>query len=315
MDRLPKCQYFYSPKKDPLEDTLKIISSAETVHRRTQKVALIIPPSAQVPTPGREFLVTGPFEGFTYIATLIKKMGYALQVVDCRLRENPCQYVLDNISDAHIVGIATYCDSFVFLQKITMLIKERYPQKMIFLGGPLVTSIPDIILKNTSADSAILGEGELTLIELFEKYFVKGNAGFRDIKGMAFKYNGQIKINPPREQIKNLDYLPFLDYSIWPNYESIVKNGQILISSMRGCPQECSFCFKTIPALRLKSLERLEEEIAYLKQTTKFDYTWLNDLTFNVIEGRAMKICDILKKYEVRYHCFARVQKISKALV
>jgi anaerobic magnesium-protoporphyrin IX monomethyl ester cyclase len=132
---------------------------------------------------------------------------------------------------------------------------------------------------------------------------------------LAFKTDGRILFSPPRPQVKNLDNLPLPDFTIWPNYESIVKNGQILISSMRGCPQECSFCFKTIPALRLKSLERFEKEVAHLKKTTKFDYTWLNDLTFNVIEKRAIDICRILKKYDVKFHCFARVQKVSKPLV
>ncbi len=315
MDKLPRCKYFYSVLQDPQEDRLREISYSQEMHNRHQKVLLIIPPSPQIPTPGREFLVTGPFEGFTYIATLIKKMGYALKVVDCRLKENIHHLVLENVGEADAIGIAAFCDSFTFLQEITKLIKENYPSKLIFLGGPLVSSLPDIILYNTASDCAILGEGELTLIEFFDRYLVEKRTDFRDIKGMAYKEGGKVKINPPRPQIKNLDNLPLLDYTIWPNYGSIVKNGQILISSMRGCPQECSFCFKTIPALRLKSLERFEEEVAFLKKTTNFDYIWLNDLTFNVIEERAIKISDILKKYGVRYHCFARVKIVSKALV
>ncbi len=312
---MPRCHYHYSAEVDPQEGKLAGISFAISSPRRGETVALIVPPSPQIPTPGREFLVTGPFEGFTYMATLIKKMGYRLKVIDCRLKENVNALVLDGAKDADIVGIATYCDSFAFLQEITSLLKKEYPGKLIFLGGPLVTSLPEVILENTAADCAILGEGELTIIEFFDTYFTKNKSDFSSIKGMAFKEKGRTTINPQRPQIKNLDNLPLLDYTIWPNYESIVKNGQILISSMRGCPQECSFCFKTIPGLRLKSLARFEEEVAYLKQTTKFDYTWLNDLTFNVIEGRAIAICSILKKHEVKYHCFARVQKVSRALV
>lgn len=315
MIELPKCNYYYSREKDPQEDTLKEITHSLEINSRSDKVVLIVPPSPQVPTPGREFLVTGPFEGFTCIATLIKKMGYKLKVIDCRLKENVNSWVAENIESADVIGIASFCDSFVFLQGITKLIKEKYPEKLIFLGGPLVTSLPEVILKNTSADCAVLGEGELTIIELFDRYFVKRESNFGDIKGMVYKENGEIKVTQKRPQIKNLDNLPFPDYTIWPNYESIVKNGQILISSMRGCPQECTFCFKTIPALRMKSLGCFEEEVAHLKQTTNFDYTWLNDLTFNVIEERAIEISQILRKYNVKYHCFARVKKVSKLLV
>ncbi len=314
MENLPVCNYYRYAGIDPQEDALRNISYAKGVPLRPETIALIVPPSPQIPTPGREFLVTGPFEGLTYIATLIKKIGYRIKVIDCRLKDNAEQLVLDGVRGVDIIGIATYCDSFVFLRKITQLIKRQYPQKLIFLGGPLVTSLPEIILKNTFADCAILGEGELTLIELLSTYSAQNGFNFNGIKGIAYKRNGNVDINAPRPQIKNLDSLPFLDYTIWPNYENIVRNGQILISSTRGCPQECSFCFKTIPQLRLKSLEHFEEEVSYLKKTTKFDYTWLNDLTFNVIEERAIKICRILKKYNVRYHCFARVQKVSEEL-
>lgn len=315
MDKLPKSVYYYSAEIDPYEEALKTISFDLAIAQKNETVVLIVPPSPQFPTPGREFLITGPFEGFTYLATLVKKMGYRLKVIDCRLKDNINALILDGVKDADIVGIATYCDSFIFIQETTELIKKHFPEKLIFLGGPLVTSLPEITIGNTSADCAILGEGELTLIEFLETYFSRKQSDFSGIKGMAYKDNGRVRINPARPQINNLDHLPILDYTIWPNYESIVKNGQILISSMRGCPQECSFCFKTIPALRLKSLERFEEEVAYLKKTTNFNYTWLNDLTFNVIQKRAMDVCKILKKFDVQYHCFARVQKVSKELV
>ena len=315
MNKLPKCGYYLSSGIDPQESILKDISHVTNVSQKSELVVLIVPPSPQIPTPGREFLVSGPFEGFTSIATLIKKLGYRLKVIDCRMKASFEQLILDGAKEADIIGIATYCDSFIFLQNITQLIKKQYPEKMVFLGGPLVTSLPEVILANTLADCAILGEGELTLIEFLNAYFWGGNKfNLKGIKGMAYKQEGDVIINPARPQIKDLDNLPLLDYTIWPNYKNIVKNGQILISSMRGCPQECSFCFKTIPQLRLKSFKRFEEEVAYLKSTTAFDYTWLNDLTFNVIEKRAMGICGILKKYNVRYHCFARVQKVSKKL-
>jgi radical SAM superfamily enzyme YgiQ (UPF0313 family) len=61
-------------------------------------------------------------------------------------------------------------------------------------------------------------------------------------------------------------------------------------------------------------LDRFEEEVVTLKKTTGFDYTWLNDLTFNVVEKRAMEVCRILKRHGVRYHCFARVQKVGPKL-
>lgn len=315
MKELPKNQYCYSPDRDPFEDRLREISYADKAGSKGKKVVLVVPPSPQVPTPGREFLVTGPFEGFTYMATLVKKMGYDLTVIDCRLQDDPVKLVLDGINDAQAVGFGAFCDSYVFLRDATKKTKEVYPEKMLFLGGPLMSSLPEVMLNNTSADCGVMGEGELTLIEFLESYLDAGNMDLSGIKGMAYTSGDEVKVNPPRPQIKDLDNLPLLDYTIWPNYQSILENGQILISSMRGCPQECSFCFKTIPALRFKSIERFEEEVVYLKKTTGFNYTWLNDLTFNAVEEKAIEVCKVLHKHEVRYHCFARVHNVSKKLI
>ncbi len=315
LERLEKDKYFTSTALDPMEERLKEISRSKKTLKKGKRVVLVVPPSPQIPTPGREFLVSGPFEGFTYVATLIKKMGYELDVVDCRLKDDPERLVLDAAKDADLIGMASYCDSFAFLQDATRALKERYPEKLILLGGPLVTSLPDVILSSTSADCAVISEGELTIIEFLDRYLEAKSHDFEGIKGLACKKNGRVRVNPARPQIKDLDNLPMLDYTIWPNYESIVKNGQILISSTRGCPQQCTFCFKTIPMLRMKSLERFEAEVSYLKKATNFDYTWLNDLTFNVIEDRAMKIAQVLKKHGIRYHCFARVRNVSAGLV
>lgn len=312
---LPKPNYFHSNQTDAFEKRLKEVASFTKVTQNAYKVTLIIPPSPQQPTPGREFLISGPFEGFTYIATLVKKMGYDVDVVDCRLKNNLEDLVLEAVKDSDLITLASFCDSFVFLEEITEAIKKHYPEKLILLGGPLVTSLPEILLQNTGADCAILGEAELTMIEFFERFNPAKRCDFTNIKGIAYKNGGHVMVNTPRPQIKDLDCLPFLDYTIWPSYENILEKGQILISSTRGCPQQCSFCFKTIPQLRLKSIAHFEKEVAYLKETTNFDYTWLNDLTFNVQEERAAKICDILKKYGVRYHVFARVKNVHKPLM
>jgi len=312
---LQKHKYFINKELDKYEEKLRNYAYSDNISKKPYTIAFIIPPSPQEPTPGREFLITGPFEGFTYIATLTKKMGFTINVIDCRLKENPVEYALARIGDASVVGISTYADSFVFVEAISRIIKTQFPEKLVMLGGPLVTSIPDLLLENTSADFAILGEAELTLIEFLEKFLLENNKDFNDIKGIVYKKDGQIIHNAHRPQIKDLDNLPLLDYTIWPNYEDIIKNGQILISSTRGCPHNCSFCFKTIPMLRLKSIKRFEEEVTYLKKTTNFNYTWLNDLNFNVYEDRAIEICDILYKNDIKYHVFARVINVHKPLM
>ncbi|HNW44425.1 MAG TPA: radical SAM protein [Elusimicrobiales bacterium] len=301
------------PAADPYEGILAGLSGAAAAPARGETIALIIPPSPQIPTPGREFLISGPFEGFTAVATLVKKLGYKLKVVDCRPEgaDRP-ERLLAETADAAAVGVAAYCDSFVFLGMVTKLLKQDVPERLVFLGGPLVSSLPEYILGATSADCAILGEAELTLIEFLETAIERGQRDFSAVKGMAYRAEGAVRLSPPRPQIADLDNLPFPDYTVWPDHREIVKAGQIIISTSRGCPCACSFCYKTIPGLRMKSLARFDAEVAHLKATTGFNYTWLNDLTFNADADRAMRVADILSKHGVRYHCFARVTGVTE---
>ncbi len=302
---------------DPIEIKLKELSLLKTPCAREERIVLIVPPSPQQPTPGREFLITGPFEGFTSIATLTKKMGFKLQVLDCRLQDDPVAYVLKNIEKPNAIGIATYCDSFLFLKELSDELKKRFPIVPLFLGGSLVTSLPELLLKEVQADFAVLGEAELTLIEVYQALINRNwEKNLESIAGLAYLgADRQIVFTSSRVQIKNLDHLPLLDYSIWPNYKSILKNGQILISSTRGCPYSCAFCFKTIPHVRSKSLAHFDDEVKQLKKETGFNYTWLNDLNFNLGASRSIELAKILKKHEVRFHCFSRVHPVSEELM
>ncbi|MFA6434563.1 MAG: radical SAM protein [Elusimicrobiales bacterium] len=299
--------------EDAYEKVLAALAGSEGRAARGETIALVIPPSPQIPTPGREFLISGPFEGFTAVATVVKKLGYKLKVVDCRPKGGTdIGWALKETAGACAVGLACYCDSFVFLTDMTAAIKRSFPDTLVFLGGPLVTSLPELLLEKTSADCALLGEAELTLIEFLETAVERGQTDLSGVKGMALKTAAGVKLTAPRPQIRNLDNLPFPDYTIWPDHKGIAAAGRIIISTSRGCPCACTFCFKTIPALRFKSLARLEAEVAYLKASTGFDYAWLNDLTFNVDVPRAVKICKLLHKHGVKYHCFARVDGVSR---
>lgn len=301
-----------SVETDPLEETLASLSGPAAPGSRPETVLLVVPPSPQIPTPGREFLVTGPFEGFTAVATLVKKLGFRLKVLDCRgLEGDMASLVVREAQGVSAAGFAAYGDSFVFLRDSVKALKAARPELPVFLGGPLVSALPEIVLREAPADCAVLGEAELTLIELLGAWFDLRTRDISAVKGLAYFKGGRFFSTGHRPQIANLDRLPFPDYTVWPAYRKIADSGQIIISSSRGCPCGCSFCFKPIEALRVKSLDHFEREVAFLRETTGFSYTWLNDLTFNADPARALRVAEILAKYGVRYHCFSRVNGVT----
>jgi radical SAM superfamily enzyme YgiQ (UPF0313 family) len=96
-------------------------------------------------------------------------------------------------------------------------LKQNNPKMPIVVGGPHPSANPQQILEdNPSIDIVVFGEGELTLKELLDKKL----KDLDSIEGIAFKDGEQIKVNPPRPLIKDLNYLPLpaRDLAPYQNY-------------------------------------------------------------------------------------------------
>ncbi|OGQ92423.1 MAG: hypothetical protein A2284_07465 [Deltaproteobacteria bacterium RIFOXYA12_FULL_61_11] len=129
MSGLPPAHYFHSDARDPLEDRLATLALRPDPPSGVT-IALVVPPSPQEPTPGREFLISGPFEGFTAVATLLRRLGHEVRVLDCRRKADPVTEVLAGVDGAALVGLATYCDSFAFLEEACAAIKAAHPERV-----------------------------------------------------------------------------------------------------------------------------------------------------------------------------------------
>lgn len=87
-------------------------------------------------------------------------------------------------------------------------------------------------------DSVVRGEGELTLLELFEELAQSGP--LEKISGLAFRNESGIVQTPPRPLIQNLDSLPFPIRKVQPDTHRGLGVSSIYAS--RGCCYDCSFC-------------------------------------------------------------------------
>jgi radical SAM superfamily enzyme YgiQ (UPF0313 family) len=69
------------------------------------------------------------------------------------------------------------------------------------------------------------------------------------IRGLAWRRNGEIVINPDRPFIKNLDNLPLPRHDLLPldRYRiPMVKGPYTFVVTSRGCPAGCKFCIKHV---------------------------------------------------------------------
>ena len=106
-------------------------------------------------------------------------------------------------------------------------------------GGHFPSIRPlDVLQLIPALDSIVCYEGEYTMIELLQRLSSPGEWG--GISGLAFRQNGEVKINSPRPMVTDLDKLPRLVRNEPRVLTHGVRTASMLAS--RGCLYDCSFC-------------------------------------------------------------------------
>lgn len=169
-------------------------------------------------------------------------------------------------SKADVVLFSTYIWNAQFASTIICDVKKVLPGCVIGAGGPEFSYSAKKYLGNLrQLDFIFDGEGERTFVEFVEA-LVKGNE-FSTVKGLyfrnseSFNENGKIVFTGFRDQIENLDEIPFC-------YPEIVQGTAELehkiyyYESSRGCPFSCSYCLSSVDKrVRFKSLEKVKQEL------------------------------------------------------
>jgi radical SAM superfamily enzyme YgiQ (UPF0313 family) len=259
---------------------------------------------------GWEFFLTSPYEGVTYVATVLHNAGYPVRIVDVRYHPSPLRAAYDAaIAGADILGIATFEDNYPFVEQLIEAVKTARPKLPIVLGGSLVTSVPHVFMHHTAADVAVISEGELTVLEVMEA-FARGvpYKRLRHIKGIWYRdEKGEVQSTAPRGQMPNLDSLPRMRLDLWPQAHGPKGlQPQIIASYSRGCKMDCSFCYRTTPQERVKSPATLDRDLKHLKEQYKTEFVFFVDLTFVAHKKPTLEYLDVIKQYDLRWTCLTR---------
>ncbi len=274
---------------------------------------LVVPSSPQIPTPGREFLLKTPIEGVSYISTVLKNAGYPVEIIDYRLKNTPVEEILKY--DNAVLGIATFIDSYCFLEDFIQAVRAKNKSIPIILGGPFVSSAPEALMKHLPVDYAVLGEGELTVLELMEALRKQDKDSISRIPGICYKKDGEVISTSARTQIRDLDSLPVLDFNLWPTVKAQPRLESLGFSSSRGCYSKCSFCFKAMEQVRQMTPEKFCAGVKSLVKIHGLSYAYINDLTFVIGRERTLKMCQGLKESGIRWACSTRVENIDGDLL
>ena len=220
------------------------------------------------------------------------------------------------LSGTDVMGLCSFEDNFPWCQELMARVKKEMPEVPIIVGGSLVTSVPQIFMNHTDCDIAVISEGEITILELMEKYLAGqwDTPNLESVRGIWFREpDGRVRATPARGQMMDLDALPKMNLDLWPQSQGPKGlQKQIIASYSRGCKMDCSFCYRTTPQERSKSPEKLDEELAELKSKHDIDFIFFVDLTFTSHKKQTLEILEVIKKHDVRWTCLTRCADMDK---
>jgi anaerobic magnesium-protoporphyrin IX monomethyl ester cyclase len=279
------------------------------------RFTLVVGPSPFTMPRGWEFFLTAPYEGATYIATVMHNAGYPVRIIDVRYAVDPLREAYEAIKGTtDVLGVTTFEDNFPFTRDLINKVKEDMPHIPVICGGSLVTSVPELFFQYTRADVAVISEGEITILELMDRYTEGVWAQeLPNIRGIWYRdRDGRVHATPPRGQMMDLDALPKMRLDLWPQYSSPMGlQPQIISSYSRGCKMDCSFCYRTTPQERAKSPEKLHEELTFLKDQYSIDFVFFVDLTFTAHKKQTLEILEVVKEHDLRWTCLTRCADVD----
>jgi anaerobic magnesium-protoporphyrin IX monomethyl ester cyclase len=179
----------------------------------------------------------------------------------------------------------------------------------IIVGGTVPTWETIETLKHPKINYVIRGESELVYLDIANR--IDAGESLSGINNLWIDHgDGNIEQNPLRKLIDPLDVLPHADFDIYDDRSFIRpyhgKMIRILDHELsRGCVYDCTFCLSPFQRKsydspknfrREKSVEKIIDEISYLKQRYKLDMIRYQDETFMLMSLDKLK--DLAPKYK-----------------
>lgn len=268
------------------------------------RVALITPPyhSGVVESAGTWLNL-----GFVYIAGSLRAAGYEVDYYDAMSLWHEWPDIRKRIQlfRPDVVATTAYTASIVDAIELLALAKDENPAVITVLGNVHGTFCYEEVLRteHASVDFIVRGEGEVTLPSLLACLNAGGDP--KNVKGLAYWDQGGVVATPSAPYIQDLDSLPAAwNLLEWPIYRYRARNDARLaiVSSSRGCRQQCSFCSQQLfwgQTWRARSPENFVDELEMLHDRYGVEVAMLADEIPTLDRERWVRILDLLIERQV----------------
>ncbi|CAA6605008.1 Radical SAM domain protein [Rhodospirillaceae bacterium LM-1] len=265
--------------------------------------------------------------GLGALAAALEPAGHEVVIYSQDIHHWPEEHLTAYLDENEfdVVGVSVIAGYYQFakLLKISEAINRSRRRPIYILGGYGPTPEPEYFLKKTQADFIVLGEGEVTAVELLERLSDKRD--ITDVQGIAWREGNKFSVNDRRELIPDLDKLPWPAYHLFSMDVYRLARGVnasgtdffVPVMSGRGCTFKCTFCYRMDTGHRARSPENLVQEMKFLNRDYGITYVGFYDdlLMTSVQHTEAVCKAIIDAKLDMKWNCNGRLNYCTPDLL
>jgi radical SAM superfamily enzyme YgiQ (UPF0313 family) len=240
--------------------------------------------------------------GLLYLASYLRRETRTeIRLLDLACRTMSAGQVADEARAFRpdFVGVSALCLQAPAVQKLAGAIRTALPDVPIVLGGAYGTTQPHDAFRSLPIDFCVVGEGERVLANWVRTLAEGGD--WSAVRGLAYRRDGNVVVNPREDPIDNPDALPFPAFDLadfeacarLPRLGSVCSHRRYFpVFSSRGCPFSCSFCHPVFgKRYRARSPENVLGEVDLLVREHGVREILFFDDCFNLQRDRVIAIC------------------------
>lgn len=256
--------------------------------------------------------------GVAYIATAIHNAGHQLIFYDLdalRPTDKEIEAYMKK-TKCDVVAMGCIVTGYRYVKKLCRIVKKYHPKVPIIIGNSVATSIPEVLLKNTKADIGVVGEGDITIVELLNA--LEKKTSLEDVKGIFFRKGKEIIFTPEREVIPDLAKLPMIKHDIFdmkvyldrcrtnitePYPIPYDQLKALPVNTARGCIFNCTFCYHVFKRKRYRTrpIESICKEIKHLQKEYGVNYVQFFDELTLYSREQAMQFAEGIIKSGLKF--------------
>jgi radical SAM superfamily enzyme YgiQ (UPF0313 family) len=288
--------------------------------------------------------------GLGYVVTAVKEAGIAFDLLDVDAADYTDSYVEDFLGKRQydVIAVGSIVTHYKWIKWLTHTAKRQNPHCTIVVGNSVGSSMPEILFAHTPTDIVVLGEGDITIVEVL-KALDQGRAlgemveppkpiphengdlpptyAGKGIPGIIFRDRmGRLVNNGRRQAAKKVDDLPWPDWDLF-DVETYIRRGRetahetvryyapeeavvFPVNTARGCVFKCTFCHYVFwnDPYRHRSAASIVGEIRRNQRKYGANYIHFWDELSFHKIGPAEKVLDALIEADLGVHWTAAVR-------